>query len=172
MMKLEPIISKEEIESKVREIAERISEDYRGKNPILVGVLNGALIFLADLVRELKIPVEIDFMKVKSYAGTNSTGNIEVKLDMERDIRGRDVIIVEDIIDTGITINFLMKKLKARKPESLAVCVLLDKPERRVADVKADYVGFTIPDYFVVGYGLDFNGQYRELPAIYRIVEK
>jgi len=171
-MELELLISKEEIENKVKELAKQISEDYQGKKPLLVGILNGAIIFLADLIRELKIPVEIDFIKVRSYAGTNSTGTVEVKLDVEGDIRDKDVIIVEDIIDTGVTMDFLLKMLKARKPRSLVVCALLDKPERRVVDIRADYVGFTIPDYFVVGYGLDFNGQYRELPAVYRIVRK
>jgi len=171
MMELELLISREEIANKVRELAEKINKDYEGKTPLLVGILNGAFVFLADLVRELRIPVEVDFVKLKSYAGTDTTGAVEVKLDLERDVEGRDIIIVEDIIDTGLTMDFLLKRLKARKPKSLAVCALLDKPSRRMVNVKVDYVGFEIPDYFVVGYGLDFNGRYRELPAVYRIVK-
>ncbi|AEA47107.1 hypoxanthine phosphoribosyltransferase [Archaeoglobus veneficus SNP6] len=172
-MELELLIGGEEIRGRVKELAEQISKDYRDRigdeTPLLIGILNGAFIFLADLIRELSIPVEVDFVKLKSYVGTNSTGTVEVKLDVEREIEGRDVIVVEDIIDTGITMEFFLNRLKKKKPKSIAVCTLLDKPERRIVDVKPDYVGFTIPDYFVVGYGLDFNGRYRELPAIYRV---
>jgi len=168
-MKLKVLIGRDKIRKKVKEIAEKINRDYEGKTPLLIGILNGSIVFLSDLIRELKIPVEIDFVKIKSYAGMES-GEPEIKLDVERNIEGRDVIIVEDIIDTGATLDFLKNRLLKRKPASLKICALLDKPERRKVDIAADYVGFTIPDVFVVGYGLDVDGRFRELPDI-RYVE-
>ncbi len=167
-MKLEPLIHRDEIRKRVKEIAEMISKDYEGKTPLLIGVLNGSFIFLADLIRELSIPVEVDFVKVRSYVGTESS-TLELKLDLERDIEGLDVILVEDIVDTGNTVDFLIKRMSSKNPNSIRVCALLDKPERRKVDVKVDYVGFTIPDVFVVGYGLDVDGRYRELPDIYYV---
>jgi len=166
-MKLELLISEEEIRKKVKELAEQINRDYKDKKPILIGVLKGAFIFMADLIRELKIPVKVEFVRLKSYAGTETTGKVEVKLDIEENVKGKDVIVVEDIIDSGITIDFLTKKLIEKGVKSVAICALLDKPERRVVNVRVDYVGFKIPNKFVVGYGLDFNEKYRELPAIY-----
>jgi hypoxanthine phosphoribosyltransferase len=166
-MRLELLIHRDEIKRKVREIADKISRDYKNKNPILVGVLKGSIVFLSDLMRELKIPVEIDFVKVKSYVGMKSD-KIEVKLDVEN-VEGRDIILVEDIVDTGNTVDFLLRRISLKNPNSIKVCSLLDKPERREVDVKVDYVGFTVPDVFVVGYGLDVNNRYRELPDIYYI---
>ncbi|HID42671.1 MAG TPA: hypoxanthine phosphoribosyltransferase [Archaeoglobaceae archaeon] len=167
-MKLKVLINRDEIKKKVKEIAEGINRDYKNKNPILIGILDGSIVFLSDLIRELEISIEIDFVKIKSYAGMESR-EPEIKLDIERNIEGRDVIIVEDIIDTGVTLNFLKNILLPRKPASLKICALLDKPERRKVDISADYVGFTIPDVFVVGYGLDVDGKYRELPDIHYV---
>lgn len=167
-MNLKVLIGREEIRKRVKELAEEISRDYEGKEPILVGILNGAIIFLSDLIRELKVPIEIDFVKIKSYVGMEGQ-EPEVKLDVERDIEGKHLLIVEDIIDTGVTIYYLKQMLMPRKPASLKICALLDKPERRKVDIKADYVGFSIPDKFVVGYGLDINERFRELPDIYYV---
>ena len=170
-VKLEILICKEEIRKRVRELAEEISRDYKGcERPLMVGILNGAFIFMADLVREMKIPVEIEFMRVKSYSGSNTTGKVEVLMDVNN-VRGRKVVVVEDIVDTGITLSSIVRRIREKGAESVKMCALLDKPSRRVVDVKPDYVGFTIPDYFVVGYGLDYNGRYRELPEIYRICD-
>ncbi len=168
-MKLKLLIGKDEISKKVKELADKINNDYKDKNPILVGVLNGSFVFLADLVRELKIPVEIDFVKVRSYVGTESSGEIKMLLDLERDVKNRDVLIVEDIVDTGLTLNYLVKHLKNKGARSVRICALLDKPERRRVDVKIDYLGFKIPNVFVVGYGLDMDEKFRELPEIYCI---
>jgi len=167
-MNLEPLIHRDGIRKRVKEIAEEISRDYEGRTPLLIGVLNGSFIFLADLIRELSIPVVVDFVKVRSYVGTESS-TLELKLDLERDIEGLDVILVEDIVDTGKTVDFLIRRMSSKNPNSIKVCALLDKPERRKVDVKVDYVGFTIPDVFVVGYGLDVDGRYRELPDIYYV---
>ena len=168
-VELEVLIGREEIRKRVKELAEEISKDYEGcERPLMVGILNGAFIFMADLVREMKIPVEIEFMRVKSYSGSDTTGKVEVLMDVNN-VEGRKVVVVEDIVDTGITLSSIVRRIREKGAESVRVCALLDKPSRRVVDVKADYVGFTIPDYFVVGYGLDYNGRYRELPEIYRI---
>ncbi|RUM35057.1 MAG: hypoxanthine phosphoribosyltransferase [Archaeoglobus sp.] len=167
-MKLELLIGRDEIGRRVKELAEEISRDY--ESPLMLGILNGAFIFMADLVREMKIPVEIEFVRVKSYRGVNTTGKVEILMDVS-DVKDKDVLIVEDIVDTGITMNFLVKRVMKRGASSVKVCTLLDKPSRRIVDVIPDYVGFTIPDYFVVGYGLDYNGMYRELPEIYRICD-
>lgn len=167
-LKLELLIGRDEIGRRVKELAEEISRDY--ESPLMLGILNGAFIFMADLVREMKIPVEIEFVRVKSYRGVNTTGKVEILMDVS-DVKDKDVLIVEDIVDTGITMNFLVKRVMKRGASSVKVCTLLDKPSRRIVDVIPDYVGFTIPDYFVVGYGLDYNGMYRELPEIYRICD-
>jgi len=171
-MKLKLLINKEEIKNKVKELAEKINKDYKEKEPILIGILNGCFVFMADLVRELKIPVEIDFVKIRSYAGTETTGKIEMKLDIERDIRNKDVIIIEDIVDTGLTLNYLVKYLKRKGAKSIKICALLDKPKRRRVDIKIDYLGFKIPNLFVVGYGLDVDERFRELPEIYYIEQE
>ncbi len=164
----EVLISKEEIQEKVEELAGLISIDYAGKKPLLVGVLKGAVIFLADLLRHLKVEVEMDFMAVSSYgASTKSSGVVRILKDLEASIEGRHVIIVEDIIDTGLTLSYLADNLSSRGTASLKIITLLDKPEKRKAAITVDYCGFKIPDKFVVGYGLDFNEQYRYLPEIW-----
>ena len=162
------LLSQEQIQSKVEEFAAILSKEYEGKDPIFVGVLKGVVIFFADVVRRITIPCEIDFMCLSSYGGTNSTGNVMVKKDLSVDIKGRHVVILEDIYDTGNSLAFLHKYLLDRQPASLKICTLLDKPERRKPgiDLKPEYVGFTIPNEFVVGYGLDFNEHYRNLPYI------
>ena len=171
-VKKEILISKPEIDDRVQRLADEISRDYEGKELVLIGILKGAFVFMADLIRCLRIPCEVDFVRLASYGtGTVSTGNIMITKDIETQIRGRDVLIVEDIVDTGLTLAFLIDKLKEREPESLKVCVLLDKKERRKVPFEAEYVGFDIPDRFVVGYGLDFNEMYRFLPDICVIEE-
>ena len=162
------LISQEQIQAKVKEMAARISAEYAGKDPVFVGVLKGVVIFFADMVREMSIPCEIDFMCLSSYGGTNSTGEVVVKKDLSVDIKGRHVVILEDIYDTGRSLDFTRKYLLSKEPASLKICTLLDKPERRVEGITLvpDYVGFTIPNEFVVGYGLDFNEHYRNLPYV------
>ena len=161
------LISEKKIESKVREIAERITKDYKDKTPIFVGILNGSFIFLADLVRELGIDSEIDFMKVSSYNGLKSTGTIHLIKDISAEITGRDVVIVEDIIDSGLTINFLVHRIKESVPSSVAVATLLFKKEVSQLNFEPDYVGFEIPPDYVVGYGLDHNQKMRNLKTIH-----
>jgi len=161
------LISEEELKAKVKELAGQISEDYAGKNPLIVSVLKGATIFVADLIREMDIHLGIDFIATSSYGnGDTSTGVVRILMDLESSISGRHVLVVEDIVDTGHTLNYLLNMLSAREPASLRLCVLLDKPERREVKVKADYVGFQIPDLFVVGYGLDYAEKYRNLPYV------
>ncbi len=161
------LIPEDEIAQRVQELGQQITTDYAGKEPILVGVLRGAFLFLADLVRNLQIPVVLDFMAVASYgSGTQTTGVVKILKDLEEDIAGRDVILVEDIIDTGLSLHYLTEILQARKPASLKTCVLLDKPGSRRIPIQADYVGFQIPNVFVVGYGLDYCQQFRHLPYI------
>lgn len=160
--------SKEQIEAKVKELGAQITTDYQGKDLLVVGILKGALIFMADLVRNINVPISFDFMAVSSYgASTESSGVVRILKDLERSIEGKHVLIVEDVVDTGLTLKYLLENLKARKPASIKVCTLLDKPDRRRADVKADYNGFVIPDEFVVGYGLDYAERYRETPYIF-----
>jgi len=161
------LYTKEEVAERVRQLGAQLTADYKGEDPILVGVLRGSFIFMADLVRCIETPLELDFVAASSY-GTwaVSTGQVDLRLDLEKDIIGRHVIVVEDILDTGRTLSKLVDELKKRHPASLKLCVLLDKPERRVAQIEADYVGFTVPDEFVVGCGLDFNQKYRQLPYI------
>jgi hypoxanthine phosphoribosyltransferase len=166
------LYSKEVIRNRVTELAEAISRDYRGSDLVLIGVLKGAFIFMADLVRCLKVPCVIDFVRVASYgSGSTSSGDVVIKKDIETAIEGKDVLIVEDIIDTGITLRFLYDKLKERKPRSLKVCAFLDKRARRKVEFEADYVGFTIENGFVVGYGLDFNEMSRFHPEVYVVEE-
>ncbi len=165
-LRLEVLIDREKIAKRVKELAEEISKDFENEDPLMIGILNGAFIFMADLVREMKVPVEVEFIRVKSYCGTNTTGCVEVLLDVPECVKGKNVVIVEDIVDTGITMNYLLNRVKNKGAKSVKVCALLDKPSRRIVDIKPDYVGFEIPDYFVVGYGLDYNGKYRELPDI------
>lgn len=163
----EILISREEIQEKIAELAQQVSKDYAGKNPLLVCVLKGAVIFLADFMRCLDIPAEIDFMAVSSYgASTKSSGVVRILKDLETSIEGRHILIVEDIIDTGLTLKYLAENIVSRSPASLKIVTLLDKPDRRKVAIEADYCGFKIPDRFVVGYGLDFGEQYRHLPDV------
>ena len=167
--KLRVLYNKKTIFKRVKDIAQQISCDYPSGELILVGVLKGGFIFLADLVRALKIPVHIDFVRLASYGtSTHSSGKIKILKDLETSITGKDVIIVEDIVDTGLTLKFLKQELARRRPRSLKICALLDKKFRRKVEIKADYVGITMEkDYFVVGYGLDFSEHYRHLPEIF-----
>jgi hypoxanthine phosphoribosyltransferase len=163
----EVLLTKEEIEQKVAELGKILSAEYAGKRPLLVCVLKGALIFVADLARAMDIPLEVDFMAVSSYGvSTKSSGVVRILKDLETGIEGRHVLIVEDIIDTGLTLNYLIENLKSRKPASIKICTLLDKPTRRRVQLKPDFCGFEIPDKFVIGYGLDFSEIYRNLPYI------
>ncbi len=166
----EVLISSEEIEAKVREIGAHISEDYEGEKLLLVGILRGAVVVLADLIRSIELPCEIDFMDISSYGtGTSSSGVVRILKDLEEDITGRHVLIVEDIIDTGLTLSYLRRTLLARKPASLEMFSLLSKPSRRRVDLEVRYVGFEVPDVFVVGYGIDYAGAYRNLPDIHAL---
>jgi len=166
------LISRQEIENMVKDLGIRISTDYEGKNLLVICVLRGAFIFMADLVREIKVPLKVDFMSVSSYGDdTVSSGVVRILRDLDSDITGKHVMIIEDIIDTGLTLKNLKDVLMTRNPASLSVCAAFDKPERRVADVKADYVGTIIPDEFVVGYGLDYAGEYRHLPDVCILAE-
>lgn len=162
------LLSEEQIQAKVRELAGKLTEEYAGKNPVFIGVLKGVVIFFADMVRKINTPCEIDFMCISSYGGANTTGNVVVKKDISVDIKGRHVVILEDIYDTGNSLDFVYKYLLSKEPASLKICTLLDKPERRKPGITLvpEYVGFTIPNAFVVGYGLDFNEHYRNLPYI------
>jgi len=164
----EILLTEEQIQNKVKELGAILTAEYEGKNPIVVGVLKGVAIFYADMIREIKVPCQMDFMWISSYAGTHSTGNMMVRQDLSADIKDRHVLILEDIFDTGNSLDFTVKHLKSRNPASIKVCTLLDKPERRNPRVtlKADYTGFVIPNEFVVGYGLDYAEAYRNLPYI------
>jgi hypoxanthine phosphoribosyltransferase len=160
------LIEEKEIRKKVRELGSRINTDYKDCNPVIIGVLKGAFVFLADLLRETDIPLEVDFLSIRSYNGTESSGVVRITHDLSLNIEDRDVILVEDIIDTGRTVKYILDNLRTRKPRSLAVCSLLNKEERRVIEVPLKYVGFKIPGFFVVGYGLDYDNRYRNLKYI------
>ena len=161
------LYSEEQLRERVQALGAQITADYAGKEPVLASVLRGSYIFMADLTRAIDLPVTVDFMAVSSYgAGTKSSGQVEIKKDLSDSIEGRDLIIVEDILDSGNTLFYLMEILKARKPASIRICTLMDKPDRRTQPIVADYVGFTIPDAFVVGYGLDYDEKYRNLPYV------
>ncbi len=157
-----------DIEAKVAELGWKISRDYAGKHLLTVGILKGSTIFMADLVRAVSIPVSFDFMAVASYGpSSSSSGVVRILKDLDESIEDQDVLLIEDIVDTGLTLNYLLETLRTRNPASLRVCVLLDKPDRRRVEVPIDYLGFEIPDEFVVGYGLDYNGRYRNLPDVW-----
>ena len=161
------LFSEEQQKQRVRELGEQITADYQGKEPVLISILRGAYIFMADLTRCIDRPCAVDFMAVSSYGkGVSSSGQVQITKDLSEDIEGRDIIVVEDILDSGNTLYYLMQILQARHPASIRLCTLLDKPDRRVRDIKADYSGFSIPDAFVVGYGLDWAEKYRNLPYI------
>ena len=164
----EVLLSEEQIQAKVKELAAQISEEYAGKDPVFIGVLKGVVVFFADMIRNIDIPCQIDFMNIASYSGTTSTGRTEIRKDVSVDIKGRHVVILEDIFDTGTSLTFTVNHLLNKEPASLKVCTFLDKPDRRRPGVtlQPEYVGYTIPNEFVVGYGLDFNEHYRNLPYI------
>jgi len=161
------LIGQEELAKRVRELAEEISRDYSGKDLLLIGVLKGSFVFLADLLRHLDVHVAVDFMGTSSYgASTQSSGEVRITKDLEQSVSGKHVLLVEDIVDTGLTLRYILDALKARQPASLKVCALLDKPARRRVRVSLDYYGFIIPNAFVVGYGLDYQEKYRGLPFV------
>ena len=162
------LITEEELKARIKELGEELTRDYEGKDPVVVGGLKGVVIFYADMIRELKTHCQMDFMWISSYAGTSSTGNMVVRKDVSADIKGRHVLILEDIYDTGNSLDFVYNHLQSKDPASVKICTLLDKPERRREGItlKPDYTGFVIPNEFVVGYGLDFNEHYRNLPYV------
>jgi len=163
----ETLIGTEELQAKVTELGRRISEDYRGRNPLLICLLRGAVVFLSDLIRATDIPLEMDFMAISSYGdSTESSGVVRLMMDLKSNITGRDVLIVEDIVDTGRTLAYILANLRTRRPADVKVCALLSKSSRREIEVELDYLGFEIPDKFVVGYGLDYAENYRNLPFI------
>lgn len=165
------IVSKEAIQAKVKELGQRISEDYKGEELMVLGVLKGSFIFLADLVREISIPLTVDFISVSSYgASTKSSGIVKILKDIDTSIAGKHLLIVEDLIDTGLTLSHLKKLLQVRGPKSIKVCTILDKPSKRVMPLIAEYPGIEIPDKFVVGYGLDYAEKYRNLPEVYELL--
>ena len=162
------LITEEQLQARIRELGEELTREYADKDPIVVGVLKGVVVFYADMVRQLKIPCQMDFMCISSYSGTSTTGNMIVRKDVSADIKGRHVLILEDIFDTGNSLDFVVDHLQSKEPASLKICTLLDKPERRKAGItlRCDWTGFVIPNEFVVGYGLDFNEHYRNLPYV------
>ena len=163
----EILIDEEMLHGRIAELGARVSDDYRGEDLLLIGVLKGAIFFMADLMRSIEIPCEVDFMAISSYgAGIDSSGVVRILKDLDVSIEGRNVLVVEDIIDSGLTLSYLLRNLEAREPASLEVCALLTKPERRENDVVCRYVGFEIPNRFVIGYGLDFAERYRNLPFV------
>lgn len=164
----EILLTEEQIQQRIRQLGEELTREYEGKDPVIVGVLKGVVVFYADMVRQIKVPCQMDFMWISSYAGTSSTGRMEVKRDVSVDIKGRHVLILEDIFDTGSSLDFTYNHLMSKGPASVKICTLLDKPSGRKPGItlRADYVGFTIPGAFVVGYGLDFNEHYRNLPYV------
>ena len=164
---LKVLISREEIKNTVARLAKEIKEDYHDTQPLLISVLKGSFVFMADLIRQLDLPVEIDFIKLSSYgAGMKSSGEVKVVQKLKTPIKGRDVLVIEDIVDTGLTISFLLNYLRKKKPASLKLCALTDKPSCHKAPVSIDYLGFTLPDKFIVGYGLDLHEKFRNLPDI------
>ena len=165
---LKVLISEEELHSRIAQLGEEITRDYAGKDPVILGVLKGVVVFYADMIRQIRVPCQMDFMCLSSYHGTQSTGNMVVRQDMSVDVSGRHVLILEDIFDTGTSLDYTYHHVLSKKPASIRICTLLDKPERRKPGITPvpDYVGFTIPNEFVVGYGLDFNEHYRNLPYV------
>ena len=163
----EVLIDEETLQGRIAELGASITEDYRGRDLLLIGVLKGAVFFMADLMRQIEVPCEVDFMAISSYgAGVDSSGVVRILKDLDVSIEGRHVLVVEDIIDSGLTLSYLLRNLDAREPASLEVCALMTKPERRENDVECRYVGFEIPNRFVIGYGLDFAERYRNLPYV------
>ena len=170
---LRVLITAEEIQAAVQKLASDISQDYQNKTPLIIGVLKGSFVFLADLIRQLEFPLELDFIKLSSYGSSQkSSGKIELAGDISSEIRGRDVLVVEDIVDTGLTTAFLLGYLKGKQPASVKLCALTSKPSRRQVQIKIDYLGFDVPDKFVVGYGLDCDEKFRQLPEIHSLEER
>ena len=164
---LKTLISEDEIAAKVKEMGAQITKDYQGSNLMLVTVLKGAVVFLADIMRKIDVPAEIDFMVVSSYgAGVKSSGVVKIVKDLDVPLAGKDILIIEDILDSGLTLSYIKELLTSRGPKSIRIATLLDKPDRRKVDLTADYIGFTVPDEFVIGYGLDYDEKYRNLPYI------
>lgn len=164
--KITTLYKREVIIEKIKQIAGRINEDYKGKEIYAIGVLKGCIFFMADLLRYIEVPLTIHFVELRSYKGDKSTGEVSLKLSTDISVEGKEVLIIEDILDTGVTLDYMVRSLEMQRPASVKVCVLIEKPSRRKVKVKADYVGFVIPDYYVVGYGLDYNELYRNLPYI------
>lgn len=165
--KIETLISKEELATRVAELGKQIEKDYQGKDLVCVGLLKGSVVFMSDLIKTINLDLKIDFMKVSSYGnGTDSTGIVKILKDVDEEVTGKDVLLIEDIVDTGLTLANVKEFMWKKKPNSIKICTLLDKPSRRKADVKAEYVGFEIPDAFVIGYGLDYAEYYRNLPFV------
>ena len=161
-----PLLTVEQIQHKTRELADRISNDYRGRNLLAIGILKGAFIFFSDIVRLIRVPLSIDFLIASSYLKSESSGEIKLHYDIREEITNKDVLLIDDIVDTGITLNYLRERILQKGPKSLRICTFLDKKGRRQVDVPIDYVGFVIPDEFVVGYGLDYDNKFRNLPYI------
>ena len=161
-----PFLAVEQIQNKNRELADRISDDYEGKNLLAIGILKGAFIFFSDIVRMIRVPLYIDFLIASSYLKSETSGEIKLHCDIREEIADKDVLLIEDIVDTGITLNYIRERILQKGPKSLKICTLLDKRARRQVDVPIDYVGFDIPDEFVVGYGLDYDNRFRNLPYI------
>lgn len=167
------MFSEEQLAVKVKELGEQISADYEGKDVLVIGILKGANVFMSDLIRKIDIPIQLDFMAVSSYgASTESSGVVKINKDLDYSIEGKNVLIIEDIIDTGLTLHYLQENLLSRGPESLKICTLLDKPERRKAPIEVHYKGFDIPDEFIVGYGIDYAEKYRNLPYVASLKEE
>lgn len=161
------LITETELQDIVSDLGKQITADYAGKNLLLVGILKGSVVFMSDLMRSIDLDCNMDFMRVSSYgAGTSSSGKINIELDLRRSVKGYDVLIIEDILDSGNTLSLLKELLESRGPESVKICTLLDKPERHITDIKPDYTGRVIPNYFVIGYGLDYDEKYRNLPYV------
>ena len=169
---IKTLLTREEVEKRIKELAKEIEKDYCGKDLLVIGLLKGSIMFMSDLIKEMDLPVMIDFMSVSSYSRTTSTGVINVLKDTDISVKDKDVLIVEDIIDTGLTLSHVKKLLEDRGAKSLKICTLLDKPSRRTIEMKGDYVGFEIPDEFVVGYGLDYDQHHRNLPYVGIVVKK
>jgi hypoxanthine phosphoribosyltransferase len=161
-----PLFTTRQIQTKVKELADRISEDYSGKDLVVVGILKGAFMFFSDIVRAVKVPLTLDFVVASSYVKTETSGEVKIYYDIREDISDKHVLLIDDIVDSGITLNQIRERVLARRPETLKICVFLDKKERRMVDIPLDYVGFEIPNEFVVGYGLDYDGKFRNLPYI------
>ena len=167
--KLKEVLSPETIQKRIRELGAEITRDYNKEPIVVIGILNGAFVFMADLVRAIDLPVQVDFMRLVSYAGTESTGQVTITKDVELVLRDRHVLVVEDIVDTGCTLEYLKEVLKLHRPASVKICCLIDKKERREVPIEVDYAGFEIPRGFLVGYGLDYDEEYRNLPGVYHL---